>query len=620
MPAPHVLVGGHRRHPGLHPLPAGRHLQLRPVRRASWPRRSGTSPRRAAANPLAGAVRLGRRRRRPDPGDAGQGAPARADLEGSPAVRIGHARRSSSPTAEAEYPNAAGLVGRAVPGDPPRHLHHRRRGPSRATGAASTCCARPSCGRPRPPCAPGWRTPYEELRPASGGRCCCTSSTTSCRARRSPGCTARPRRTTPRVGARAGGDHRRARWRALAGDGDGGRSSPTPAPYARGRRAGLRRPAPSRSEPGTVERRARRRRAACSTTALLRVAVDERRAAHLGRTTSAPSREVLAAGRRRRTCSSCTPTPRPVGRLGHRRALPRHGTRPDATSTSVDRVETGRGAVSVRVVRGVRRRPRITQVDQPAPPARRRSTSTPRSTGTSGRSCSSWPSRSTCTPTGPPPRSSSGTSPADPRQHLAGTRPGSRLRAPLGARRRAGLRRRGRQRLDVRPRRHPRPPGRTAAPRTTVRLSLLRAPRIPDPQTDQGAHRLRVRAAVGRRRSPTPSPRATGSTCRCGRCAGRRRRRAAGDRGRPGRGRRGGQAGRGPQRRRGGAAVRVARRPGHGRDQQRLRTRPAWSRPTCWRARWRSRWPCADGARLTLRPFQIVTLRIGRRHRRLTSD
>ena len=69
-------------------------------------------------------------------------------------------RSGSSPpaeffaAAEAEYPDPPVWVGRAVPGVPPRHLHHARRAPSAATGAASTCCARPSCGRPPPPCGP----------------------------------------------------------------------------------------------------------------------------------------------------------------------------------------------------------------------------------------------------------------------------------------------------------------------------------------------------------------------------------------------------------------------------------------------------------------------------------
>ena len=48
VPAPHLLVGGHRRHPDLHALPARRHLQLPMQRRARSPTRRATSRRRAA--------------------------------------------------------------------------------------------------------------------------------------------------------------------------------------------------------------------------------------------------------------------------------------------------------------------------------------------------------------------------------------------------------------------------------------------------------------------------------------------------------------------------------------------------------------------------------------------
>ena len=57
--APHLLVGGHRRHPAVHPLPAGRHLQLRPVRARAGPRRAPVRREGRRANTLAGAVRLG---------------------------------------------------------------------------------------------------------------------------------------------------------------------------------------------------------------------------------------------------------------------------------------------------------------------------------------------------------------------------------------------------------------------------------------------------------------------------------------------------------------------------------------------------------------------------------
>ena len=76
VPAPHVLVGGHRRHPGLHALPAGRHLQRRAQRQRDGPRGAqlqgqGPRPTRSLV-----AVRLGRRRRRPHPRDARPGRAA----------------------------------------------------------------------------------------------------------------------------------------------------------------------------------------------------------------------------------------------------------------------------------------------------------------------------------------------------------------------------------------------------------------------------------------------------------------------------------------------------------------------------------------------------------------
>lgn len=69
--------------------------------------------------------------------------------------------------------------------------------PSRATGAANIYCARPSCGRPRPRCAPASniRTPSSTR---SGSWCCCSSSTTSCPVAPSHGCTRTPSATTRR--------------------------------------------------------------------------------------------------------------------------------------------------------------------------------------------------------------------------------------------------------------------------------------------------------------------------------------------------------------------------------------------------------------------------------------
>ena len=121
LPAPHLLVGGHRRHAGVHALPAGRHLHRRADRRASSPtpratsatrgRRPGRSCRSGTATAAAG---------RP-----GRCWPARAHGRRSPARPRSRSRRRrrSSRRPRREYADAPGLGGRAVPGDPPRHLH-----------------------------------------------------------------------------------------------------------------------------------------------------------------------------------------------------------------------------------------------------------------------------------------------------------------------------------------------------------------------------------------------------------------------------------------------------------------------------------------------------------------
>ena len=113
----------------------------------SWRAPSGSTPRRGAARPSL--VPFGY-------GDGGGGptremiaaAHRRAVLEGSPTRRDRAARAAFFASAEAEYPDAPVWVASctwsctAAPTPP-------RPGPSRATGAASTCCARPSCGRRR---------------------------------------------------------------------------------------------------------------------------------------------------------------------------------------------------------------------------------------------------------------------------------------------------------------------------------------------------------------------------------------------------------------------------------------------------------------------------------------
>ena len=79
VPAQHVLVGGPRRHPGAHPLPAGRHLQRRDHPGRGAPTRSRNFQRPRLERVVADAVRARRRRRRTDPGDARAGPPAGDD-------------------------------------------------------------------------------------------------------------------------------------------------------------------------------------------------------------------------------------------------------------------------------------------------------------------------------------------------------------------------------------------------------------------------------------------------------------------------------------------------------------------------------------------------------------
>ena len=91
----------------------------------------------------------------------------------------------------------AGVGRRALPGDPPRHLHLAGRDeagqPAQRAPAPRGRAVVGDRGRPR-----AARLPRRRAGRGSGRSCCCTSSTTSSRGRRSPGCTARRGRPTPR--------------------------------------------------------------------------------------------------------------------------------------------------------------------------------------------------------------------------------------------------------------------------------------------------------------------------------------------------------------------------------------------------------------------------------------
>ena len=161
LPAPHVRLGGHRRHPHPHALPAGRHLQRRAVGRRAGPCAAAVRG-EGAGQHVAGAVRLGRRRRRAHPGDAGRRAPhARPGGLADRAPRP--VRRSSSPprppSTRTRRCGRASCTSSTTAAPTPRS-----RARSAATGAASTCCARPSCGPPPRPSGRAREYPAETLR------------------------------------------------------------------------------------------------------------------------------------------------------------------------------------------------------------------------------------------------------------------------------------------------------------------------------------------------------------------------------------------------------------------------------------------------------------------------
>ena len=218
-----------------------------PAARTSSPRRCrGTTPTRCRTTPSGGRASTGRAssrtsrrstptittsrpRARPTPtaasqrrarasvslapfgyGDGGGGptremiAAARraADLEGSPRVVLSDP--DSFFEAARGVADPAHLDGRALPGVPPRHLHHavadQAGQPAQRAPAAR---GRSAAGPQLPPCARASSTPTT-IWSAPGARCCSSSSTTSCRARRSLGAP-RGRAALRRGGAGAGG-------------------------------------------------------------------------------------------------------------------------------------------------------------------------------------------------------------------------------------------------------------------------------------------------------------------------------------------------------------------------------------------------------------------------------
>jgi hypothetical protein len=97
------------------------------------------------------------------PGDACRCAPRRRTWKAR--RRCGSERPRASSSRPRQSIRAAGLGGGDVPGAAPRHLHQPGQDQARATAAASTSCARRSCGAPLPPSAPaGYTYPAAELK------------------------------------------------------------------------------------------------------------------------------------------------------------------------------------------------------------------------------------------------------------------------------------------------------------------------------------------------------------------------------------------------------------------------------------------------------------------------
>ena len=320
LPAPHLLVGGHRRHPRLHPLPAGRHLQRRAVRRRAGALGRATSatraPRRGRSRRSATATAAAAR-----PARCSAAARRTADLEGSPRVARGDAR--------GVLRRRRGGVRRPAPvwtGELYLEFHRgtytsqaatkRRQPPQRAPAARGRAVVGDGRG------ARAARLPVRRAAQRLGDGAAAPVPRHPARHRRSRGCTARPRATYARVMRRPRGDHRARARRSRRGRGRAGRAStPRRWPGSASRRWARRRPPTTawprpRARPRTAARCSRTTCSACAVdgAGVIRSILDLRH-----------DREVLPPGRCRQPAPAPPRPPEPLGRLGHRRALPAHG-------------------------------------------------------------------------------------------------------------------------------------------------------------------------------------------------------------------------------------------------------------------------------------------------------
>ena len=462
-------------------------------RRRTRPR--GTQLRRQGArHPLAGAVRLGRRRGRSDPRDAGAGPPDA--LPGGLAARSRSSRRpgSSRPPTRSTGPRRRSGRASCTSSSTAARTPRRRR-PSRATGAVNICCARRSCGPRRRRCGRangGYAYPYDDPGPPLEDRAAAPVPRHPARVVHRLGPPGGPRHLCGGRGGADRADRRRRSRRWGRRRGGGRRRGPTVL-----QRLALR--------PGRDRERCRRRGGPDEPTrvAVHVPALGRRPSSAPARTPHAPppvraESDGAAPSPSTTGCCGCTSTPtdcwppsaictagREVLAPGARGNLlqlhPDHPNKYDAWDldrhyrhrhtdlTDAESVELADGRAAVRDGagdQGVRRVPDHPGADAAgglaAPRHRHRHRLARVGEGPQGRLPAGCPRRTVHLRGAVRARA-----PPHPHQHQLGRGPFRDLRAPLAAGRRAGLRHRTAQRLDVRPRRHPAP----ARPRDWARRS-----------------------------------------------------------------------------------------------------------------------------------------------------
>ena len=329
----------------------------------------------------------------------------------------------------------------------------RRRARSAATGVPSRRCTTPSSS---PAWAASTRAPSST---GSGSCCCCSSSTTSCRARRSGSCT----RTPSAISRRS----RPARTRSIRP----GETLVNTVGFARREVVG-----DAHGRGGAVRsrarRRARRRGAGRRPDARERAPARDALAGRLRRVGAAQGQRPRGARGARQPARALRRPPGRVRRLGHRPLGARDAARLRARDVVERELDAAARRDRVRARRDSRRSCGSTR-------ARAGSSSTRRSTGTRSTRCSRSASRSPCTRAPRPTRCRSAT----PSGRRTGRRAGTARATRCPGHRWADLSEHGFGVALLNDCKYG-----WSCFGNELRLSLLRSPRMPDPEADIGRH------------------------------------------------------------------------------------------------------------------------------------